>query len=228
MMKISEEDLKKMIDQTLLKPEATSKDIEKLCNDAALYGFGAVCVRPGDVKQAYGILKETDVEVCTVIGFPWGIQTRNAKITEAEEALSNGATELDMVINRKYLKEKDYEKLKKEISHIVVTADMKDEHKNLVKVILETCKLTDDEIVQACLIAEEARADYVKTSTGLYEGATIKHVKLMKKTVPSMGVKASGGIKTWEDAYKMIKAGATRLGTSSGIPILEGYKESEK
>lgn len=226
-MKISKKDLAGMIDHTLLKPNATVKDIKSLCQEAMTYHFGAVCIRPCDVIYASLTLKGTGVKVCTVVGFPWGIQTMESKVYETYKAVSNGATEIDMVINRSYLKEKDYKTLKKEIRSVVGDAKHSKMTKDqvLVKAILETCELTDDEIVQACLIAEEAGADYVKTSTGLYKGATVKAVKLMHETVPHLGVKAAGGIKDWNKAYKMIKAGATRIGTSSGIKIVSGYED---
>lgn len=231
-MKISKDYLTSIIDHTLLKPNAIPKDVEHLCAEAVLHSFGAVCVRPFDVKYVAELLKDTGVNVCTVIGFPWGIQTTATKIKETYEALCNGATEIDMVINRAYLKEKNYSNLEKEIYSVVRAGGLAYSRGITTKVILETCELTDDEIVKACLIAEDAGAHYVKTSTGLYKGATLKAVKLMHKTVPNLGVKASGGIKDWKKAYKMIKAGTNldlsvpfRLGTSSGIKIVSGYVE---
>lgn len=219
--------LPKKIDSTLLKPNATTKDIEHLCNEAVLYQFGAVCIRPWDVRYVSKLLKDTGVKVCTVVGFPWGIQTIENKITETNEAIFNGAREIDMVINRGYLKEQNYDMLKREIHDIVVNAKslMHTNRDVVVKAILEACELTDDEIIKACEIARDAGADYVKTSTGAYKGATAKAVKLMYKTVPNMGIKAAGGIKTFEDALRMLKAGATRIGTSSGVKILKGYHE---
>ena len=227
-MKISKDYLASIIDHTLLNPDATTNDIERLCEEAVLHGFGTVCIRPNDVSRVSQLLHNTGVKVCTVIGFPWGIQTRKAKIEEAYEAIHNGAAEIDVVLNRSYIKDKYHVILKRELSEIIANAKLSIPSQDdvLVKIILETCKLTDDEIVKACLISEEAGADYVKTSTGLYGGATLKDVKLMHKTVPNLGVKASGGIKDWNKAYKMIKAGATRIGTSSGVKILEGYLKS--
>lgn len=230
-MGISKDYLVSIIDHTLLKPNATKKDVELLCEEAVLYHFGAVCIRPCDVDYASRILKETDVKTCTVVGFPWGIQTIENKVDEACQAIRHGASEIDMVINRSYLKEKDYKKLLKEISDVVrlsksLAHNTYFKNEFIVKTILETCELTDDEIVQACLIAEKAGADFVKTSTGLYKGATVKAVKLMHETVPNLGVKASGGIKSWDKAYKMIKAGATRIGTSSGVKILLEYQKN--
>lgn len=214
-----------MIDSTLLKPNATTKDVDHLCEEAIMYHFGAVCVRPCDVRYVAKNLKGSDVKVCTVIGFPWGIQSIESKVDEAMEVICYGATEVDMVMNRFYLKDKNYDMLRKEIrdvvdnskSSIYATKDI------LVKVILETCELTDEEIIKACEIARDAGADYVKTSTGAYKGATVEAVKLMKKAVPELGIKASGGIRDWDTAYDMIKAGATRIGTSSGIMILDGF-----
>lgn len=227
-MKISKDYLASIIDHTLLNPDATTNDVERLCEEAVLHGFGAVCIRPNDVSRVSQLLHNTGVKVCTVIGFPWGIQTRKAKIEEAYEAIHNGAAEIDVVLNRSYIKDKYHVILKRELSEIIANAKLSIPSQDdvLVKIILETCKLTDDEIVKACLISEEAGADYVKTSTGLYGGATLKDVKLMHKTVPNLGVKASGGIKDWNKAYKMINAGATRIGTSSGVKILEGYLKS--
>ncbi|MBM3199780.1 deoxyribose-phosphate aldolase [Candidatus Woesearchaeota archaeon] len=224
-MEITKEYLAKMIDHTLLKPNASTKDLELLCEQAVLYSFGAVCVRPFDVRYAYKLLKGTGVKVCTVVGFPWGIQTTEAKVRETCEAIYEGATEIDMVINRGRLKEKYYPLFKQDINDVVLNAKTSTYAKDkiIVKTILETCELKDDEIVQACLLAKEAGADFVKTSTGLYKGAKVKDVRLMHKTVPDLGVKASGGIKDWKKAERLIKAGATRLGTSSGVNILSEY-----
>lgn len=224
-MKISKKELVAMIDSTLLKPEATLADVELLCEEAVMYHFGAVCVRPCDVRYVAKLLEGTNVKVCTVIGFPWGIQSIETKVAESYKSIDDGSTELDMVINRGYIKEKDYQMSRKEIESFV-NASKQDRDDTVVKVILETCKLTDEEIVKACLIAKDAglsKEDYIKTSTGLYEGATVKAVELIKETVPELGIKASGGIRDWDTAYKMIEAGATRLGTSSGVMILDGF-----
>lgn len=229
-MEITKEYLASIIDSTLLKPNATKKDVEFLCEEAVLYNFGAVCIRPCNVEYVSKLLEDSKVEVCTVVGFPWGIQSTESKADEACRLVYDGASEIDMVINRSYLKDKDYESLKNDISRVVMysksamyTSQMFKKHDVKVKAILETCELTDDEIVQACLTAEKAGVDYVKTSTGLYAGATVEAVSLMHKTVPNLGVKAAGGIKTWEDAKKLIEAGATRLGTSSGVKILSEF-----
>lgn len=221
-MEVSKEYLTSIIDSTLLKPNAVKKDVELLCEQAVLHSFGAVCIRPCDVSYASQILKGTSVKVCTVVGFPWGIQSLETKVREACEAVRKGAVEIDMVINRSYLKEKNDMALKEEILSVVRSVYLD----ACIKTILETCELTDEEIVKACLIAEESGVNYVKTSTGLYKGATVKAVKLMHKTVPNLGVKAAGGIKDWKKAYKMIDAGANRIGTSSGVKILSEYMMS--
>jgi deoxyribose-phosphate aldolase len=222
-MEITKEYLVSIIDSTLLKPNATKKDIEFLCEEAVLYDFGAVCIRPCDVEYAANLLKDSKVNVCTVIGFPWGIQTIESKVSETHEVIYHGAREVDMVLNRSYLKDKNDKMLLKEMKYVVLNAQNSYADDVIVKVILETCELTDEEIVKACLKAEKAGANYVKTSTGLYAGATVEAVSLMHKTVPKLGVKAAGGIKTWEDAKKLIDAGATRLGTSSGMKILSEF-----
>jgi len=229
-MEISKDYLVSIIDHTLLKPNATKKDLDLLLSEAALHKFGAVCIRPCDVSYASHEMKDTGVKICTVVGFPWGIQSIESKVYEAQHAILEGADEIDMVINRYYAKgEKleDYGLLRKEIGDVVrgCRNPIYAKRNILVKVILETCELTEYEIVMACLAAKDGCADYVKTSTGLYKGALVKDVKLMKKIVPKLGVKASGGIKDWKKAEKLIKAGATRLGTSSGIEILKGYMQ---
>jgi len=222
-MEITKEYLVSIIDSTLLKPNATKKDIEFLCEEAVLYNFGAVCIRPCDVEYAAKLLKDSKVNVCTVIGFPWGIQTIETKVNETHEVIYHGAREVDMVLNRSYLKDKNVKMLLKEMKYVVLNAQNSYADDVITKVILETCELTDEEIVKACLTAEKAGFKYVKTSTGIYKGATVEAVSLMHKTVPKLGVKAAGGIKTWEDAKKLIEAGATRLGTSSGVNILSGF-----
>lgn len=229
-MKISKDYLVSIIDHTLLKPDATFEDVELLCEEAVMYHFGAVCIRPCDVRYVARTLQGSGVKVCTVVGFPWGIQSIDAKVHEAQQYIYDGADEIDMVMNRGYIKEDlvgGYNKLVKEIGNVVTNCKTSIYSANevIVKVILETCMLVKDEIVQACLAAKAGGADFVKTSTGLYEGATVKAVKLMHKTVPELGVKAAGGIRDWDTAHKMIKAGATRLGTSSGVNIVAGYTD---
>lgn len=217
--------INKLIDHTLLKAFATAEDIKKLCEEAREYDFASVCVNPCNVKLAHELLKGTDVRVCTVIGFPLGANTMEVKTYETEDAVKNGANEIDMVINVGKAKEHDFNYLVEEIRSVVDSADG-----NLVKVILETCYLTDEEIVEACHAASIAGAQFVKTSTGFGTGgATVKHVSLMRKSIPStMSVKASGGIRTLEDLEKMVAAGATRIGASSGKKIIEEYNERNK
>lgn len=216
--------LAKMIDHTLLKADATTEAIEKLCKEALEYNFASVCVNPANVAKASSILKGSDVKVCTVIGFPLGATTPEVKAFETEDAIRNGAQEVDMVINIGKLKDKDFDFVKKDIEAVVNAA----KGKALTKVIIETCLLTDEEKATACKLAKEAGADFVKTSTGFSTGgATKEDIKLMRETVgPELGVKASGGVRTREDALVMIENGATRIGASSGIAICEGKKSN--
>lgn len=208
-----------MIDHTLLKPEATSGDIERLCAEAVKYGFASVCINPCHVKKAQELLKCSSVKTCTVIGFPLGANTTEVKVFEAVKAVEDGADEVDMVINVGALKEKDYDYVYNDIKRLVDAVS----NKALVKVILETCLLTDEEKIKACEIAKRAGADFVKTSTGFNKGgATVHDVELMRKTVgQDMGVKASGGVRTYEAAVNMINAGATRIGASASVKIVE-------
>ena len=219
-------ELAKMIDHTILKANATQSDIEKLCEEAKEYNFASVCVNPYWIPLASDLLKNSTVKVCTVIGFPWGATSSESKASETEIAILQGADEVDMVINVGAMKNNQTDIVEKDILSVVNSARKtgKTQNKNItVKVILETCYLTKDEIKNACLCAKNAGADFVKTSTGFGTGgATVEDVKLMKETVgSSMEVKASGGIRDYETAIKMIEAGATRLGTSSGKKILE-------
>lgn len=215
-------EIAKYIDHTLLKPEATKEQIEKLCNEAKQYNFASVCVNPTWVKLASDILKGTDVKVCTVIGFPLGANTPETKAFEAVNVVTNGAEEIDMVMNIGALKSGDTELVQKDIEAVVNA--VKD--KALVKVIIETSLLTEDEKVTACQLSVQAGAHYVKTSTGFSTGgATVEDVALMRKTVgPNVGVKASGGVRTAEDAKAMIEAGASRIGASSGTAIVDEYQ----
>ncbi|WP_408006837.1 deoxyribose-phosphate aldolase [Pseudalkalibacillus sp. A8] len=210
----------KMIDHTALKPELTKEDIVKLAEEAKEYSFASVCVNPTWVATAYDILKDTDVKVCTVIGFPLGASTPETKSFETKNAIENGATEVDMVINIGALKSKNYELVEKDIKAVVDAA----KGKALTKVIIETCLLTEDEKKHACELSVKAGADFVKTSTGFSTGgATPEDVALMRKVVgPEIGVKASGGVRGPESAKEMIDAGATRIGASSGIAIVKG------
>ena len=211
--------LNKYIDHTLLKPDASQEQIETLIEEAKKYEFASVCVNPTWVSFAAQALKATDVKVCTVIGFPLGANTPELKAFETSDAIQNGANEVDMVINIGALKSRNFDLVERDIRAVVEAAKG-----TLVKVIIETCLLTDDEKVKACQIAQKAGADFVKTSTGFSTGgATVADVALMRKTVgPDMGVKASGGARSYEDALAFIKAGATRIGASSGVAIMEG------
>ncbi|RLQ98174.1 deoxyribose-phosphate aldolase [Falsibacillus albus] len=209
-----------MIDHTHLKPEATKDQIEKLCLEAKEYKFASVCVNPTWVSTAYEILKDTDVKVCTVIGFPLGANTPETKAFETKDAIANGATEVDMVINIGALKDGNDELVEKDIRAVVEAS----KGKALSKVIIETCLLSDEEKVRACELSVKAGADYVKTSTGFSTGgSTPEDVALMRKTVgPDIGVKASGGVRSVEDAENVINAGATRIGASAGVKIVQG------
>ncbi|WP_102274514.1 deoxyribose-phosphate aldolase [Cytobacillus massiliigabonensis] len=210
----------KMIDHTLLKADATKEQIEKLCAEAKEYNFASVCVNPAWVKRSAELLNGTEVKVCTVIGFPLGASTPETKAFETKNAIDNGATEVDMVINIGALKGGDNELVERDIRSVVDAA----RGKALTKVIIETCLLTEEEKVRACELSVKAGADFVKTSTGFSTGgATAEDIALMRKTVgPTIGVKASGGVRSAEDAQEMIKAGATRIGASSGAAIVNG------
>ncbi|WP_438757459.1 deoxyribose-phosphate aldolase [Enterococcus sp. AZ126] len=213
-------ELNQMIDHTILKADAKEEDVLRIIEEAKKYKFFSVCINPCWVALAKEHLADTSVDVCTVIGFPLGANTSEVKAYEATDAINNGATEVDMVINVGALKSKQYKKVQKDIQAVVDAA----KGKALVKVIIETALLTDEEKIKVCELAKEAGADFVKTSTGFSTGgATIADVKLMRETVgPSMGVKASGGIHNEAEAKAMIEAGATRIGTSAGVAIIEG------
>lgn len=210
--------INRMIDHTNLKPDTRKENIMQLINEAKEYHFASVCVNPVWVELAAGELKGTDVKVCTVIGFPLGANTKETKVFETKDAIIKGAEEVDMVINISKLKDGDNDYVQSEIAEIVEAA----KGKALVKVIIETCLLSDAEKETACKLARNAGADFVKTSTGFSTGgATVEDVALMSKIVGNtMGVKASGGVRTKEDAEAMIQAGATRLGASSGVAIV--------
>jgi deoxyribose-phosphate aldolase len=213
-----------LIDHTLLKPESTTAMVKQLCKEAIQHHFCSVCVLPTFVAYASDLLKDTDVKVCTVIGFPLGATETRVKEIETEIAVEQGADEVDMVLNLGLLKSTELIKLKDDIAAVVRAAKGK-----TVKVILETCLLTDEEKIQACRTCVEAGVDFVKTSTGFStSGATIEDVRLMRNTVgPDIGVKASGGVRDYSTACAMIKAGATRLGTSSGMLIVDGTKKDK-
>ena len=214
-------DIQSYIDNTLLKPDAMPEQIEKICAESREYGFASVCVNPAYVPLAAKCLSGSGVKVCTVIGFPLGMNQTEVKAFEASLAEKQGAEELDMVINVGRLKAGDDEYVKKDIEAVVAAANGK-----LVKVIIETSLLTDEEKVRACRIAKAAGADFVKTSTGFSGGgANVHDIALMRETVgPEMGVKASGGVRDFESAKALIEAGATRIGASSGKKIVEGSK----
>lgn len=215
-------DFAKMIDHTILKADATKEDVKKLCMEAMKYGFHSVCVNSSFVYYCAQLLKDSEVKVCTVVGFPLGAMSTDGKVGETLAAIEDGAGEIDMVIHVGMIKSRDWDYVKQDIASVVEAAG----DRAIVKVILETCLLTDDEKEYACRICKEAGADFVKTSTGFStDGAAIEDVALLRKTVgPVMGVKASGGIRTLETAQAMVRAGADRLGTSSGIKIVEGSR----
>lgn len=212
-------ELAKFIDHTLLKPDAISSEIVNICNEAKNYNFASVCVNPCFTKLVAKELSGTKVRTCCVISFPFGAEPTNVKAEAAKQAEIDGANEIDMVINVGKVKEHDYAYVEADIKAVVTAAKSAQ-----VKVILETCYLNDEEIVQACLASKRAGAAFVKTSTGYGKGgATVKDIKLMRNTVGAeMGVKASGGIRTYEQAVAMLEAGASRIGASSGIKIVSG------
>ncbi|MED4203672.1 deoxyribose-phosphate aldolase [Neobacillus mesonae] len=210
-----------LIDHTLLKADAAKAEVMLLLEEAKQYKFASVCINPTWVKTAAEFLRDTpEVKVCTVIGFPLGATTSEVKAFETKNAIENGATEVDMVLNIGALKDKQYDLVEKDIKAVVDVA----KGKALTKVIIETCLLTDEEKVKACELSVKAGADFVKTSTGFSTGgATPEDVALMRKTVgPDVGVKASGGVRSLEDAEAVIKAGANRIGASSGVKIVNG------
>lgn len=210
-------EMNRLIDHTLLKADASISSIEKLCNEALNYHFASVCVNPGFVPLASKLLKGRDVKVCTVIGFPLGATLPKAKQAETLLAIEAGAEEIDMVINVSMAKEHQFDYVENEIRLVKETCANK-----ILKVILETCLLTDDEIVNCCKAAVNAGADFVKTSTGFSKGGATTHaVKIMRDTVgPNFGVKASGGIHSYEEALDMVNAGANRIGASCGVEIV--------
>lgn len=216
-MAVNPREVAKLIDHTLLKADASLRDIEQLCEEAVNENFFSVCINPFWVKRAADLLEGEAIKVCTVIGFPLGADDLRGKICQAEVALEQGARELDMVINLGSVKSGEYRIVEEEVMKIREIA--KD---NVVKVIIETCFLEREEKIRLCRIAEEYGADFVKTSTGFgSEGALLSDVKLMRKTVsPGMGIKASGGIRSYEALVGMVKAGANRIGSSSGVKIM--------
>ncbi len=218
----SDIELKKIasiIDHTLLRPNATKEEISQLCEEAKIYGFASVCVNPFYVSFCFKLLKDTPVKVCTVIGFPFGATTSSVKAFEAKESVLNGADEIDMVMNIGALKSGNYQIVLEDIKAVREATKWK-----ILKVILETGYLTDEEKIKGCLLAKDAGADFVKTSTGFGPGrANIEDIILIRKVIgESAGIKASGGIRSLEDIKNMVKAGATRIGTSKGVEIITG------
>ena len=219
--------LNKYFDHTLLKPEATNEQIDKLCEEAGEYDFYSVCVNPCYVSRCYDALKDTDVKVAAVVGFPLGACTTQSKVFETREAFMDGASEVDMVLNVGKFKSGDNDYIRDDIRAVAEAAHS---FGGIVKVILETCLLTEEEIEEACKLSMEAGADFVKTSTGFSTGgATAEHVALMKKTVGDhLMVKASGGIRDYDQCMKMIEAGADRIGASASVKIMEVYNSEHQ
>ena len=208
----------KMIDHTVLKADTPLETVKRICDEAMEYGFASVCINPCHVAYCADYLKDSDVNVCTVIGFPLGANTSAVKAFETKDAIANGADEIDMVMNIGALKDKNYDLVRDDVKAVVEAANG-----TLVKVILETCLLTEDEIKKACELCVEAKADYVKTSTGFStRGATIEDVRIMKEAVHGKAkVKAAGGVRTPEDMVKIVAAGADRIGTSAGCSLVD-------
>lgn len=208
----------KMIDHTVLKADTPLETVKRICDEAMEYGFASVCINPCHVAYCADYLKDSDVNVCTVIGFPLGANTSAVKAFETKDAIANGADEIDMVMNIGALKDKNYDLVRDDVQAVVEAANG-----TLVKVILETCLLTEDEIKKACELCVEAKADYVKTSTGFStRGATIEDVRIMKEAVHGKAkVKAAGGVRTPEDMVKIVAAGADRIGTSAGCSLVK-------
>ena len=215
----------KMIDHTVLKADTPLETVKRICDEAMEYGFASVCINPCHVAYCADYLKDSDVNVCTVIGFPLGANTSAVKAFETKDAIANGADEIDMVMNIGALKDKNYDLVRDDVKAVVEAANG-----TLVKVILETCLLTEDEIKKACELCVEAKADYVKTSTGFStRGATIEDVRIMKEAVHGKAkVKAAGGVRTPEDMVKIVAAGADRIGTSAGCSLFTKYRYKMK
>ena len=224
-MKISRNQLAKMIDHTLIKPTATKDQVIKLCEEAKRYNFGCVCVNSIYVSLAVQLLRGTDVKVSSTVGFPYGSTLPEVKAFETKRSLENGAQEIDMVMNIGALKSRNYETVKNDIEAVVNLKRSSDDV--VVKVIIETGYLTDEEKIIACRLVKEAKADFVKTSTGIVGGATVEDIRLMREIVgKNMGVKAAGGIRTLKQALTMIEAGANRIGTSTAVAIIEEIAEN--
>lgn len=216
---MNKQQIARYLEHTLLKPEALSADVEKLCSEAVKYGFASVVVHPCNVETASRATEGSQVKVATVIGFPLGANTTAVKVFEAEDALSHGADEVDMVMNIGRFKEKKYDYVRSDISAVAAAV----KGRAVLKVIVETGLLDDWEITKTCEIVRDSGADFIKTSTGFSKGgATVHHVQLMKGVLgDSIGIKASGGVRNYEQAVAMIEAGATRIGTSAGVAIVE-------
>ena len=216
----------KLFDHTILKPEASYEDVKKICEEALKYDFASVCVNQYRTKQVTDMLAGSDVKVCTVVGFPLGAVSAQVKAYEAELAIKDGATEIDMVINVGALKDKAYDVVRDDIKAVRGVCE---KGKVTLKVIIETCLLTDEEKAMACKLAIEAGTDFVKTSTGFSTGgATVEDVKLMKASISDdMFVKASGGVRNYEDLKMMVEAGASRIGASSGVAIMNNNESKE-
>jgi len=215
--------LARLIDHTNLRPDATDNDIVRLCTEARSYGFKAAVVNPVNVRLAAKLLDGSETAVCSVVGFPLGATTSQAKMFEAEEAIRNGASEIDMVANIGALKSGRLHDVRADIESVSAAVKRKGK---ILKVIIEACFLTNEEKVNICLLAKDIGVDFVKSSTGFAEGAKAEDIRLMRKTVGnSMGVKAAGGIRSYSDAMMMIEAGASRIGTSSGVKIMEECPE---
>lgn len=222
MIKYNKKELAKMIDHTILKPDATLEQVKKICDEAKEYGFASVCVNSYNVPFVKNELLGTDVKVCSVVGFPLGAMSSVSKVQEAKKAISDGANEIDMVINVGALKQGDYNIVKDDIKAVVDAVG----DKGIVKVIIETCLLTDKEKIKACEISKNVGAHFVKTSTGFStSGATVSDIRLMREVVgDNLGVKASGGIRDYEKTMAMIEAGASRIGASASIKIVNEGK----
>lgn len=222
----TESEIARLIDHTLLKPDATQNEIAKLCAEALQYHFASVCVNPWNVAQAAEILRGSDVKVCTVVGFPLGATLPEVKVFEAQKSIERGAQEIDMVINIGALKSGRLGAVEADIHGVVVASH---HGKAICKVIIETCLLTREEKIQASLAAKNAGADFVKTSTGFSTaGATPEDVRLIREAIgPSTGIKAAGGVRTLEDLQNMVAAGATRIGASAGVKIIEQLRSGK-
>jgi deoxyribose-phosphate aldolase len=217
---MNREEVARLVDHTLLKPEATPAQVAQLCDEARRYGFASVCINPVYVRLATEKLEGSGVAVCTVVGFPLGATTTSIKVKEARQAMADGATEIDMVIHIGALKAGDYDAVQEDIAAVAAACHAGGA---LLKVIIEAVLLSDEEKVIACRLAQAAGADFVKTSTGFAGGgATVEDVRLMRQTVgPQMGIKAAGGVRSYADAMAMVEAGATRIGASAGVEIVE-------